>query len=116
MSTASDCRDCVWQAPCTTGPGSFAAPGGRQRRAARGGEVRPRLTTWYPKRGKYLKRGEAADEAAVAARLRLARTQYLADARLRRRQPAVRHIGLAVVFRGWELAAREAVGDEDDGD
>ena len=68
---------------------------------------------------KYLKRGEAADEAAVAARLRQARAQlriYLADARLRRRQPAVRHVGLAVVFRGWELAACEAVGDGDDGD
>ncbi len=64
---------------------------------------------------KYLKRGETTDQAAVEARLREARTQlrsYLADARLRRLQPAVRHIGLAVVFHGWELAACEAVGDD----
>ena len=65
---------------------------------------------------KYLKRDEAADKAAVEARLREARTQlrsYLADSRLRRLQPAVRHIGLAVVFHGWEMAACEAVGHED---
>jgi len=51
----------------------------------------------------------------VEARLREARTQlrsYLTDARLQRLQPAVRHIGLAVVFHGWELAACEAVGDD----
>ena len=66
---------------------------------------------------KYLKRGETADEAAVAARLDEARTQlrgYLADPALRG-GPAVRHIGLALVFHGWELAACEAVGDEDAG-
>lgn len=59
---------------------------------------------------KYLKRGEAADEPAVAARLREARAQlrgYLADEALRR-QPSVRHVGLAVVFHGWEMAACEA--------
>ena len=64
---------------------------------------------------KYLKRGETADEAAVAARLREARTQlqgYLADPALCG-EPAVRHIGLALVFHGWELAACEAMGDED---
>ena len=64
---------------------------------------------------KYLKRGETADEAAVAARLREARTQlggYLAAPALRA-EPAVRHVGLAVVFHGWELAACEAVGDDD---
>ena len=63
----------------------------------------------------YLKRGESADETAVAARLREACSQlrgYLADEGLRRRQPSVRHVGLAVVFHGWELAACEAVGDE----
>ncbi len=62
---------------------------------------------------KYLKRG-AADASRVAAKLAEARTQlrrYLADERLVRRQPAVRHIGLAMVFHGWELAACEAVGD-----
>ena len=66
---------------------------------------------------KYLKRGEEANAAAVASRLQEARTQlrgYLADARLRRQSPAVRHVGLAVVFRGWELAACDAVGDEKD--
>ena len=68
---------------------------------------------------KYLKRGEAADESAVGSRLEEARTQlrgYLADPGLRRRQPGVRHVGLAVVFHGWELAACEAVGDELTGD
>ena len=64
---------------------------------------------------KYLKRGDAADKAAVEARLRQARTQlrsYLTDARLRRLQPTARHIGLAVVFHGWEMAGCEAVGDD----
>ncbi len=64
---------------------------------------------------KYLKRGEEANAAAVASRLEDARTQlrgYLADARLRLQSPAVRHVGLAVVFHGWELAACDAVGDE----
>ena len=66
---------------------------------------------------KYLKRGETADETAVAARLDEARTQlrgYLADSALRA-GPTVRHIGLALVFHGWELAACEAVDDEDTG-
>ena len=63
---------------------------------------------------KYLKRGEAADETAVAARLREARGQlrrYLADESLRR-QASVRHVGLAVVFHGWEMVACEAAGDD----
>ncbi len=62
---------------------------------------------------KYLKRGEAV----VASRLQEARTQlrsYLADVRLRLQRPAVRHVGLAVVFHGWDLAACDAVGDETD--
>ena len=66
---------------------------------------------------KYLKRGDAADESAVASRLEEARAQlrgYLADARLRRQSPAVRHVGLAMVFHGWELAACDAVADETD--
>ena len=53
----------------------------------------------------------------MAARLREALTQlggYLADPALRG-EPAVRHIGLALVFHGWELAACEAVGDRDTG-
>ncbi len=67
---------------------------------------------------KYLKRGEAADEAVVATRLHEARTQlqgYLADPALRRQQPAVRHIGVALVFHGWELAGCAAVGGDDTG-
>ena len=39
---------------------------------------------------------------------------YLADPALRG-EPAVRHIGLALVFHGWELAACEALGDRDTG-
>ena len=67
---------------------------------------------------KYLRRGEAADGDAVASRLREARAQlrgYLADEGLRRLRPAVRHVGVALVFHGWELAACKAVGDEDTG-
>jgi len=67
---------------------------------------------------KYLKRGEAADEAVVATRLHEARTQlqgYLADPALRRQHPAVRHIGVALVFHGWELAGCAAVGGDDTG-
>ena len=37
---------------------------------------------------------------------------YLADEGLRRLAPPVRHVGLAVVFHGWELAACEAVEPE----
>ena len=56
---------------------------------------------------KYLKRGEAADEGAVAARLAEASGQlqgYLADEALARRQPSVHYVGLAIVFHGWEMA------------
>ncbi len=61
---------------------------------------------------KYLKRSERVDESVIAETLRGARGQvagYLADEGLRRRAPSVRHVGLAVVFHGWELAACEAV-------
>ena len=61
----------------------------------------------------YLKRGSAADEPAVAARLRAARAQlrrYLADEGLRR-QP-VRYVGVAVVFHGWEMVVCETEGDD----
>ena len=60
---------------------------------------------------KYLKRTEPAGESLVAERLREAEEQsrrYLADAGLRR-HTAARHVGLAVVFHGWELAASWAV-------
>ncbi len=61
---------------------------------------------------KYMRRTGQPDETAVAERLEEAKTQlrqYLADDGLRRRQPTVRHIGLALVFRGWELVACDAV-------
>ena len=61
---------------------------------------------------KYLKRREPLDESLLEATTREAALQvgrYLADPGLRRRYPSVRHIGLAVVFHGWELAACEAV-------
>ena len=61
---------------------------------------------------KYLKRREPLDESLLAATMQEAAVQvrgYLADPGLRRRYPSVRHIGLAVVFHGWELAACEAV-------
>ena len=64
---------------------------------------------------KYLKRSEAVDEGVVAGKMDEARAQlarYLADEGLRRRMPSVRHVGLAVVFHGWEMAACEAVGEE----
>ena len=60
---------------------------------------------------KYLKRGEKLDDARAAAAGRQALDQlqgYLADERLRR-HPSVRHIGLALVFHGWELVWSEAV-------
>ena len=63
---------------------------------------------------KYLKRRESLDESVAAKKMREAADQvrrYLADEKLRRRHPSVRHIGLAVVFHGWEMAACEAVGD-----
>ena len=61
---------------------------------------------------KYLKRGDSGGEARVEAALGEAVEQvrgYLGDPRLERRHPRVRHIGLGVVFHGWELAACEAV-------
>ena len=61
---------------------------------------------------KYLKRSERVDESVVAEALRGAREQlagYLADEGLRRFAPSVRHVGLAVVFHGWELAGCEAM-------
>ena len=63
----------------------------------------------------YLKRREPLDDAVVAEKMREATEQvrrYLADESLRRRHPSVRHVGLAVVFHGWEMAACEAVDGE----
>ena len=58
---------------------------------------------------KYLRRGERADAAAVAALGASARAQaarYLADAAIERHP--VPHVGVALVFRGWELVFAEA--------
>ncbi len=63
---------------------------------------------------KYVKRSESLDESLLADKLQEAVRQvrgYLADPSLRRRYPSVQHIGLAMVFHGWELVAYQAVGD-----
>ena len=63
---------------------------------------------------KYLKRSESLDESVVADKIGEAVEQlrsYLADPSLPRRYPSVRHVGLAVVFHGWELVAYQAIGD-----
>ena len=63
---------------------------------------------------KYLKRGEPAAAAVVKERLEGAKEQlrrYLGDEGLCRRQPSVRHTGLALVFHGWELVASDAIED-----
>ena len=68
---------------------------------------------------KYLKRSERVDGSVIAETLRGAREQvagYLADEGLRRFAPSVRHVGLAVVFHGWELAGCEAMEPGRDGD
>ena len=60
----------------------------------------------------YVKRSEERVETRVAAAMAEASAQlrrYLADARLARQYPAVRFIGLAVVFHGWEMAGCEPV-------
>jgi len=61
----------------------------------------------------YLKRWEFLDESVVAEKMREAADhvrRYLEDENLRG-HPSVGHVGLAVVFHGWEMAACEAVGD-----
>ena len=71
----------------------------------------PTMRHGYAIELKYLKR-EDDDEARAAAAVREAVDQlrrYLADERLARQYPAVRFTGLALVFRGWELARCEAV-------
>ena len=74
----------------------------------------PDVAFGYVMELKYLRRSETVDEGVVARKMDEARAQlvrYLADEGLRRRMPSVRHVGLAVVFHGWEMAACEAVGD-----
>ena len=66
---------------------------------------------------KYLRRegtggegiGGGAETAAALDGAKAQLRRYLADGALRGRHPSVRHVGLAVVFRGWELAAAEEV-------
>ena len=76
------------------------------------------LTARYPtlRRGyvvelKYLKRADAS-EALAQSTLDAAQEQlrgYLADKRLARQHPGIAFTGVALVFRGWELVAAEAV-------
>ena len=61
---------------------------------------------------KYIKRSEKRVDTRVAAAVAEASAQlrrYLADARLARQYPAVRFVGLAVVFHGWEMVGCEPV-------
>ena len=65
---------------------------------------------------KYLKRSERSDASMPAEKVQETMAKavcqlrgYLADKGLRRRHPAVRHIGVAIVFHGWEMAACEEV-------
>jgi len=63
---------------------------------------------------KYVKRSASLTESRLAATVQAAVAQvrgYLADASLRR-AGTVRHIGLAVVFHGWEMVDYQAVDDE----
>ena len=60
---------------------------------------------------KYLKR-EQEEEALAQSALTAAKEQlrgYLADERLAQQHPSIAFTGLALVFRGWELVAAEAV-------
>ena len=64
---------------------------------------------------KYVKRSASLDASGVADKVQEAVLQlrgYLADPSLRRRYRSVRHIGLAVVFHGWEMVAYQAVQDD----
>ena len=74
----------------------------------------PDMSYGYVLELKYLKRSESLDESVLADKVQEAVGQlrsYLADPSLRRRHPSVRHIGLAVVFHGWELVAYQAIDD-----
>ena len=74
----------------------------------------PEVQFGYVLELKYLKRRESLAESLIAEKLREAVLQlrsYLADPSLLRRYPSVRHIGLAMVFHGWEMVAYEAVDD-----
>ena len=71
----------------------------------------PTLRHGYVVELKYLKR-EAGGEAATQAALDAAKAQlagYLADERLAQQHPTIEFTGIVLVFRGWELVAREAI-------
>ena len=73
----------------------------------------PALRYGYVVEIKYLRRdsrgASGVQDAMDRATLQL--TGYLADKRLRQEHPETTFTGLALVFRGWELAACEAVED-----
>ena len=72
----------------------------------------PHLRRGYLIELKYLKRSDSADQSGVTAVVAEAKAQlarYLADERLTRQFPAVRFIGLIVVFHGWEMVFCDAV-------
>ena len=58
---------------------------------------------------KYVRRGERDGPAERAADAAAQLRRYLADEALARQYPAVRFIGLALVFHGWELVRADAV-------
>ena len=71
----------------------------------------PTLRHGYVVELKYLKRG-GDSEALAASTLEAAKEQlrgYLADERLAREHPGVDFVGVALVFRGWELVGAEAI-------
>ena len=72
----------------------------------------PHLRRGYLIELKYLKRSDSADQSGVTAVVAEAKAQlarYLADERLTRQFPAVRFIGLIVVFHGWEMVFCDAL-------
>ena len=75
----------------------------------------PDLGYGYVLELKYVKRSASLNASGVADKVQEAVLQlrgYLADPSLRRRYRSVRHIGLAVVFHGWEMVAYQAVQDD----
>ena len=72
----------------------------------------PHLRRGYLIELKYLTRSEPPDPARLDAAAQTAAGQlrrYLADDRLSRQYPAVRFVGLVLVFHGWELLRCDAV-------
>ncbi len=70
--------------------------------------LHPDMRYGYVIEMKYVARGDSLSAEQLDARLAAAGSQlrrYLSDAGLRERHPAVRFVGLAIVFHGWELVA-----------